>query len=138
MKDQRGMTLLELMIVVAILGVVAGIAIPMYSGYLDSAHRTECQNEVAAIELALAEFFLDNNTYFAGGDIGTIQANSAGMYTPSYADAAAIAAANCTYTVGAGSTGNISSSYTITATGANNLATKGVICLLYTSPSPRD
>lgn len=127
MNYSKGLTLIEIMVTLAILAIISAVAIPAYTGYIKTSKRAECQNEVAAIELALTEFFLENNTYFAGGDIGTIQANSGGLYTPSYPDAAAIAAANCTYTVGVGSTGNISSSYAITATGANDLVTEGVI-----------
>ena len=62
MQRNRGFSLLEIMVVVAILGVLAGIAVPIYSSYTQSARATECANEVSAIQLAEEEFFLVNNT----------------------------------------------------------------------------
>jgi prepilin-type N-terminal cleavage/methylation domain-containing protein len=134
LHKQHGVTLFELMITVAIVAVLVGIAIPMYSGYTLSAYRAECNNEIAAIELALSENFLENNTYFAGADIPTLETASGGLYVSSYnvpgdaaATAANIAAANCTYAVIAGATGNIATSYQVTATGSNNLAGEGCV-----------
>ncbi|MEJ2390297.1 MAG: prepilin-type N-terminal cleavage/methylation domain-containing protein, partial [Gammaproteobacteria bacterium] len=43
-ENNQGFTLLELMIVVAILGVIAAIAIPAYKGYISAGHATQCQN----------------------------------------------------------------------------------------------
>ena len=136
MVKQQGVTLFELMITLAVIAVVVGIAIPMYSGYTSSAYRTECSNEVSAIELAQNEFFLENNTYFGDGDntIPAIEVSSQGLYVSGYtvpndgpATAAKLAAAQCTYAITAGATGNIATSYTITATGQNQLAGQGCI-----------
>lgn len=135
MKIQaKGFTIIELMVTVAILAIIASIAIPLYSGYIQSANRAECGNEIAAIELALNENFLENNTYFLGADIPALEAASGGLYVSSYdvpgdaaATAANIAAANCTYAVIAGATGNIQTSFQLTATGANDLAGLGCI-----------
>jgi type IV pilus assembly protein PilE len=132
--QDKGFTVIELMVTVAILAVIASIAIPLYTGYIQSAYRSECNNEVGAIELALNENFLENNTYFIGADVQDIMDNSNGLYTHGYwvpgdaaATAANIAAANCTYAVIAGATGNIATSYQVTATGANNLNGEGCI-----------
>jgi type IV pilus assembly protein PilE len=115
-----GITLIELMVVVAVLAIISAIAIPAYRGYIKTGYRSDCHNEVGAIQLAEEEFFLENNAYFPGGDVATLQAASAGAYTPS-PDALA-GTANCTYAVAVA--GN---NYTITATGANKLAGEGVI-----------
>lgn len=137
MHNQKGVTLIELMVTIAIIAIITSIAIPAYNGYIESAQRSECGKEVGAIELALNENFLENNIYFLGGDVATIQNNSNGFYVSSYfvpgdpvATATNIAAANCTYVVAAGATGAIATSYLITATGANKLAGKG--CILQT------
>jgi len=82
-QKQHGFTLVELMTTVAILAVVTSIAIPAYRGYITTSHKTECQNEVAAIRLAEEEYFLDNNAYFPGGDVTTLQKNSVSIYQPS-------------------------------------------------------
>ena len=57
----RGFTLIELMIVVAILAIISAIAIPAYTGYIKTAKLTEAQNNLAALRLAEEEFFLENN-----------------------------------------------------------------------------
>lgn len=126
-RKTAGFSLLELMIATAIIVIIAAIALPAYNGYITTSRMSECTNEVALMQLAEEEFFLENNTYFLGGDVATIQTNSTGFYTSSYPNAAAIAAANCTYVVAVGTTGAIASSYNITATGANDLASEGVI-----------
>lgn len=70
-----GVTLIELLITMAVLAVIAGIAIPLYTGYISSARNTEGWNNLSGIRLAQEEFFLDNNIYFSGassdGSLGT-------------------------------------------------------------------
>ncbi len=126
-----GFTLIELMIAMGVLVVIAAIAIPAYTGYITAARRGECNNEIAAIKLAEEEFFLANNRYFSGVGVdpmnaGSLTNQSTGLYNPS-PEALDAANTNCTYRVDPGSTGNIATSYSITATGANNLAAEGII-----------
>jgi len=123
-QKQQGFTLVELMTTVAILAIVASIAIPAYKGYIQTSHKTECQNEVAAIRLAEEEYFLDNNAYFKGSDVSTLEKNSSNTYQAS--SAAKSAKTECDYTVTITGT---PPTYDIKATGNanNNLSTLGTV-----------
>ena len=121
---RKGMTLIELMIVVAVLAIIGALALPAYTGYIKSGKMSECQNEVSAIKVAEEEYFLANNTYFSGNNVIDLQNNSDGLYNPTPEALGVNRPANCTYTVAVGGGGN---TYTITATGAGDLAGEGTI-----------
>ena len=61
-KLQKGFTLIELMIVVAIIGILAAIAIPAYQDYTIRAQVSEGMNLAAAAKAAVAETFLNRGT----------------------------------------------------------------------------
>jgi type IV pilus assembly protein PilA len=58
-KLQKGFTLIELMIVVAIIGILAAIAIPAYQDYTIRAQVSEGMNMAAAAKAAIAESYLN-------------------------------------------------------------------------------
>jgi len=121
MKSIKGFTLIELMTTIAILGVVAAVAIPSYTGYLTTAKMAEAKNNIAALKLAEEEFFLENNRYFftsASGTNAQLATASGGLWS---AKPGANGSVNFTYTVT-----NVDT-YTITATGNSGTDVDGKI-----------
>ena len=59
MKNQQGFTLIELMIVVAIIGILAAVAIPSYNDYTARAQVTEAVNLTGGLKTCIAEGISD-------------------------------------------------------------------------------
>jgi type IV pilus assembly protein PilA len=60
---QKGFTLIELMIVVAIIGILAAIAIPAYQDYTIRAQVTEGLNLIDGVKVAVADYYTQNGTF---------------------------------------------------------------------------
>lgn len=60
---QRGFTLVELMIVVAIVAILASIALPAYQDQVRRGHRAAAQTEMMDIATRQQQFFLANRSY---------------------------------------------------------------------------
>ena len=62
-RNDRGMTLIELMIVVVVVAVLASIALPSYRQYVLRSHRVEAKSALLNVAAAQEKFYLQNNTY---------------------------------------------------------------------------
>lgn len=63
MKKQQGVTLIELVIAIAIIGVLAAVAIPAYQEQTKKARYTDGQAFMLQLQTQMERHFFDNNTY---------------------------------------------------------------------------
>ncbi len=105
MHRKNGFTLIELMIVVAIVGILAAIALPMYGDYIRRARAAEAVSRLAESRVRMEQFFQDRRTYENSCEAGTI--------APKPEDTKSFTLA-CPSRTATG--------YTITATGHGNMA----------------
>lgn len=67
LNSQKGFTLIELMIVVAIIGILAAVAMPAYTDYVTRGYLTEATSGLSAGRASLEQFYQDNRTYATTG-----------------------------------------------------------------------
>ena len=60
---QNGVTLIELLTVIVVIGILASIAVPSYRNYLIRAQRTEATTALLNLQAAQEKFYLQNNAY---------------------------------------------------------------------------
>ncbi len=74
-KKQQGFTLIELMIVIAIVGILAAIALPAYQDYTVRAKVSEAMVTLAEAKTTIAEFYSANNYFPASAANAGINTN---------------------------------------------------------------
>lgn len=70
MIKQKGITLIELMIVVVIVAILASIAFPSYNQYVMRSKRVTAEGDLYAFRNAMQRYFAENNTYLGAADAG--------------------------------------------------------------------
>ena len=126
---QKGFTLIELMIVVAIIGILAAIALPAYQNYTNKAKFTEVINATAAAKSAVevCAQIAGGLTPLVGCDAGVkgIPAAVDGAANPALVDLQILAGViTATASTDSGLTGTL----TLTPTFAGNVVTWGKVC----------
>jgi len=79
MKNQKGFTLIELMIVIAIIGILAAIAIPQFSAYRKRSYNAAAQADLRNAATAQEAYFVDEQTYATA--VGTLVPATYGLVT---------------------------------------------------------
>ena len=97
---QRGFTLIEILIVVAIIGLLVGIALPAYQGSVLRSGRAEAKNELLQVASDQERFFSSNNTYSTDpipldGAVDTTRVTQNSLYSIAVAACAGGAITNC-------------------------------------------
>jgi len=79
MQRQSGFTLIELMVTVAIVAILAGIAIPSYTSYITRSKLLEATSNLLGMRTKLELYFQDNRSFVGACAPGTVAPLPAGL-----------------------------------------------------------
>ncbi|AEF17191.1 hypothetical protein Thexy_1158 [Thermoanaerobacterium xylanolyticum LX-11] len=83
-KDEKGFTLIELIVVIAILGILAAIAVPRVTTSLNNAKNNADQSNLKIVQSAVDRYWADNNAYPSNSDLDPD--NESSVLVPKYLD----------------------------------------------------
>lgn len=122
-RMQKGFTLIEMMITVAIIGILAAIAIPTYQDYVIRARLVDATNTLSATRARLEQHFQDNRRYTTSTN-GVFISPCAAILNAGLFGFACTTLTNTTYVITATGTG-IVSDFRYTINNAGMQATTG-------------
>ncbi len=78
-RDEAGFTLVELLIVIAILGILAGVVVFSVAGVQDDSQKSACKAEASTVRTAEEAYYVKNKAYASGA---TLQSSGLLAQTP--------------------------------------------------------
>ena len=113
MNKLRGFTLIEIMIVVAIVGILAAVAVPAYTDYVKRAKIADATSNLSTKRVQMEQFFQDNRTY-----VGATACNDTPSVSQNFDFSCTTATATAFTLQALGKSGMTGFTYTIDQTGA--------------------
>ena len=149
-RGKKGFTIIELLIVIAVIAILVGIALPRFKGMRDEGNITRAKGELRTLQTAVESYRIHTGAYPAAAAFETTligatpQIISAAMNDPFTSPAAAY-----TLVLSNGTTGNFYSIYSVGPAGNGTVSavndttgavteTNGASCIYVTNGSPVD
>jgi type IV pilus assembly protein PilE len=82
LKSRTGITLIELLIVVVIVGILAAIAVPMYTGYMQRARRADAKTALEQLRASQEMMRAERGSYSTDLTLGQLQTTWGGPASP--------------------------------------------------------
>ncbi len=73
--DDRGFTLIEMLVVVVIIGILAGISIPLYLNYRKGAQNKSAEADVRGAITAVEQYYIENGNVYPASQNGVLSTN---------------------------------------------------------------
>lgn len=123
MRKQSGVTLLELMIVVAIVGILAAVAVPAYTDHISRGRIARGVEALMEAKVRMEQYYNSNRTYTVAGGT-TCPSLFAALFSDTDFDVALSSCSTTTFTITAtGKSGMSGYSYTINQNGVKTSST---------------